>query len=120
MKKIFLILIVLACSCGLFAQFDLGKYENLGTVVCTDDDGDEVYFTITAGNTDKYFQVYPCSGLLQVDTIAYTKFIRQKTWYITIGCTDPQKNTARSVYKVTLRKSATGIKLTPIIVPPSP
>ena len=119
MKAIFF-LCILAFSVQVSAQFNAGKYETLGTAVCTDDDGDEVYFTITAGNTDKYFQILPCSGLLQVDTIAYTKFLRQKTFYITIACTDPQKYVDKDVYKITLRKSATGIKLSPIIVPPSP
>jgi len=119
MKKIFFVLFLML-SVSVSAQFNAGKYQNLGTAVCNDPDGDEAYFTITAGNTDQYFQIFPCSGLIQVDTNAYTKFLRQKTWSITIACTDPQKNIARSVYKITLRKSATGIKLSPIIVPPSP
>ena len=112
-----IVIFLLLVSMQLAAQFNAGRYQDIHIMECTDQDGDEVYWTITAGNTDKFYQILPCSGLLQVDTVAYTKFPRQKTWTLTIACTDPQKNTAKSVYKVTLKKTPAGVKLPPVIIP---
>jgi hypothetical protein len=111
-----IVIFLLLVSMQLAAQFNAGKYQDIHVMECTDQDGDEVYFTITAGNTDGFYQILPCSGLLQVDTLAYTKFLRQKTWTLTIACTDPRKYTDKSVYKVTLKKTAAGVKLDPVIV----
>jgi len=112
-----IVFLLLLISLQLSAQFNAGKYQDIHVMECTDQDGDEVYWTITAGNTDKFYQILPCSGLLQVDTMAYTKFLRQKTWTLTVACTDPQKNMAKSVYKVTLKKTSAGVKLPPVIIP---
>lgn len=95
------------------AQFNAAGFRDVKSIECIDEDGDEVYFTITAGNTGGYFQILPVSGMLQVDTMAYTSFIRQRTWYITVGCTDPQKNTGRSKYKIVLKKPDI-IEITPV------
>lgn len=99
-----------------FAQWQAGKYQSICVIEAQDPEGDEIYFTITAGNSTGYYQITPCTGVVQVDTLAYNAFIRQKTWTITITCYDPQKNYSKKVIKITLRKDAQGNKLTPIVI----
>lgn len=116
MKKLILILFLLPLFAH--AQWQAGKYESICTIECLDPEGDEVYFTITAGNSAGYFQIQPCSGIIQVDTIAYTTFLRQRTFTLTFACTDTQKNTSKQQRKITLKKDASGNRLTPFISNP--
>jgi hypothetical protein len=109
MKTKLLILLILV-SMSSFAQFQDAKYKPLFQLQAFDPEGDECYFTITAGNSAGYFGITPCTGIVKVDTMAYETFIRQKTFNITFACTDPQKNTSKTIRKIVLKKDAQGIK----------
>ena len=67
-----------------------GKYEHVAFIHAHDNDagGSEIYWTITAGNSDKTFVVTPCSGQIKADTNIYSTFARSKTYYLTLRATD--------------------------------
>lgn len=99
----------------VLAQFEPGKYWNVGFVQATDQDaGSELVYTITAGNTGKYFVVTPCSGIVKVDTLAYTSFTYSRTWHLTIKASDMEGNFVKTTGTVILRK-VKGIKVIPTI-----
>jgi hypothetical protein len=110
------VLIVLFFPLSAFPQWQSGKFTTIYTLYCQDKEGDECFFTISSGNTGKYFQITPCSGKVQVDTNAYATFTYKRTWNLLITATDTQLNVAKSSLKVTLRKSTAKIKLPPLIV----
>lgn len=115
MKKLIFVLMLFSLSAS--AQFNPGKYELITQIVASDpDSGPEIVFSITAGNWDHYFIILPCSGSLLVDTIAYSGFVRQRTWNIKIKVADPEGNFVKSTRKITLRKNSTGSKLSPIVI----
>lgn len=100
MRIILLILLPLLT----FAQFNPERWQTVDTIYYQDQDGDENYLTISAGNTSGMFQIMPCSGILQCDTAAWAPVIRSKTYYLTIKATDASGLTVRKVAKVVLTK----------------
>jgi len=116
MKLKFIIVFILTLG-SFFASSQIypDRYQLIGSVRATDDDNDELGWSITAGNTDKFFIITPCSGVIKVDTIAYNSFLRQRTWTITIRATDPYNAIDISKRKVILKKSATGVHLPPYL-----
>lgn len=107
MKTLLLILVLL--------QFAAGKYQTVCRFEAHDDDGDEIYWTIKSGNTGGFYQILPCSAVLQVDTAAYQSFKMQRVWTLKIAASDPARNTDVITAKITLRKNAAGVKLPPAI-----
>lgn len=117
MKKLLFILLLLPLfSLG---QFNPAKYWNVGSIYAADPDlGDEqIVWSITAGNTLKYFVILPCSGLVRVDTTAYNSFITQKTFTITFKVADPEGNYTKTTRKILLKK-ANGVKQPPVMWKP--
>jgi hypothetical protein len=108
MKKI-LLLLFLCISLQGFSQIPVARLE------ATDPEGEEVYWVITAGNTQKFFSITPCSAVIKVDSMAYNSFIRQKTFYITFKASDPQGNYSKTVRKIILKKTSSGVKVAPEI-----
>jgi hypothetical protein len=105
--KLLLILILLPMLTA--AQFNPEKWQTVDTITYQDPEQDENYFTITAGNTAKHFQIYPCSGVFQIDTNAFNLFTRSKTYYITIKATDASGLFNKRVAKVVLTKPRNAI-----------
>lgn len=97
------------------AQWQFAKYQSIDTLCCDDEDGDECYFTIIAGNASGLFAITPCSGVIKVDTAAYASFVRSRTFTLTFAASDPQKNVRKRVYKIQLLKNAAGIKQRPVV-----
>ena len=102
MKKLIVILLLLPMF--TMAQFNPEKWQSIDTITYQDPEQDENYFVITAGNTAKHFQIYPCSGVFQIDTNAFNLFTRSKTYYITIKTTDASGLFTKKVAKVVLTK----------------
>lgn len=100
--KLLILLILLPILTA--AQFNPEKWQTIDTITYQDPENDENYFVITAGNTAKHFQIYPCSGILQIDTNAFNLFTRSKTYYLTIKVTDASGLYAKKVAKVVLNK----------------
>ena len=101
------------------AQWQAGKYQAIDTLYCDDPEKDECYFSIASGNSDGFFAVTPCSGIVKVDTAVYASFARSRTFTIAFAASDPQRNIRKKVYKIKLIKNASGIKQRPIITPVS-
>jgi hypothetical protein len=114
MKKLAVLLFLIPLIS--FAQFNPGKYWQCGYVNATDPDAGnkELVYSITAGNTGSYFKITPCSGILKVDTAAYTTFKFQRTWYITIKSADMEGNYVKTTGKVILKK-VNGLNIKPTI-----
>jgi len=111
-----LLLLLLALSINVTAQFNPGKYWPVGFVQASDEDaGSELTYSITAGNTGSYFVIMPCQGIVKVDTAAYTSFTLQRTWYLTIKVTDMEGNYRKTTGKVVLKK-VKGVKVIPTVV----
>jgi hypothetical protein len=91
------------------AQFNPERWKTVDTITYQDEDMDENYLVITAGNTSKLWQIYPCSGILQVDTNAFNLFVTQKTYYLTIKATDAAGKYAKRVAKIVLTKPRNSI-----------
>lgn len=114
MKNLFLILLLFPLLCS--AQFNAGKYWDVGFVKASDpDSGNEIVYSITAGNTSNFFVIMPCSGVLKVDTAIYKTFTIQKTSYITIKVSDVEGNFVKTVGKIVLKK-VNGIKIKPTVI----
>jgi hypothetical protein len=108
MARIFLIFLLLPLLSFSQSKISIGRLE------AVDPEGEEVYWTITAGNTGGYFSITPCSGIVKMDTLAYDVFITQKTWTITFKATDPQGLYSKTVRKIVVKKLG-GVKLPPTI-----
>lgn len=116
LRLIILVVVLLVSSSPTQAQFNPGKYWQVGFVQATDQDaGSELVYTITAGNTGSYFKITPCSGILTVDTAAYTTFTLQRTWYITVKSADMEGNFVKTTGKIVLKKVA-GVKVKPTLL----
>lgn len=117
MRKLIFILLLLACTMQVSAQFNPGKYWIAGFIQASDpDSGPEVVYSITAGNSSGYFIIMPCTGIIKVDTLAYTTFTYQKTWTLTIKVADAEGNFVKTTGKIVLKK-VNGVKVKPVIVP---
>ena len=99
-----LIYILLIATLPTFGQYNQARWQSVDTITYQDEDNDENYFTITAGNTSKLWQIYPCSGILQVDTSAFGTFTRSRTFYLTIKATDAAGIYTKRVAKAVLTK----------------
>lgn len=118
--KSYLLIAILCLSISAEAQFQPGKYQSIFGISALDpDSGPEVTYSISAGNTGKYFIIMPCSGIVKVDTAAYSSFTTQRTWNLKLKAADPEGNFEKKTWKVMLRKTKQGLKLDPVIVNPS-
>jgi len=99
-----IIYILLTISLPTFGQFNPDRWKTLDTITYNDPENDEQYLIITAGNTSKLWQIYPCSGVLQIDTTAFGTFIRSRTFYLTIKATDAAGLSTKRVAKAVLTK----------------
>lgn len=107
MRKLLFLLILLPSL--IYAQrIPVGRLE------AVDPEGQEIYWVITAGNTLKYFSITPCSGIVEVDTTAFTTFVTQRTFTITFKATDPQGLYSKTVRKIVLKK-VDGIRQKPFL-----
>jgi hypothetical protein len=83
-------LLVLAIVLPMFAA---AQTKTVGTVMCCINEPGHAYtYAITAGNTTKFFSI-DNTGLLTVDVNAYTTFVRQRTFYLTVKVTGDGKVT---------------------------
>jgi hypothetical protein len=115
--KALIFFILLAIGTGLVAQSYYSywdKYWTCGMLVYTDPEEDEGFWVITAGNTSKFFIIHPCSGIVQVDTMAYNSFVTQKTFTLKFKVTDHVGNSATTTRKIVLKK-VNGVKQQPIM-----
>jgi hypothetical protein len=115
MKKLVVLLFLIPLIS--FAQFNPGKYWQCGFVKATDQDAGnkELVYSITAGNTGSYFKITPCTGIVKVDTAAYTTFTLQRTWTLTIKSADMEGNYVKTTGKIVLKKVG-GIKVKPTVI----
>lgn len=93
----------------VFAQAQYwGKFEPVCSIHANDPDqiDNEVYYTITAGNTEKMFVITPCTGIIKHDTSVYSTFTRSKTYYLTCRATDQGGLYSVKKLKIVLTKTA--------------
>ena len=107
LKSLFIIAIF-AIPAQSNAQF-WGKFEPVGTIHAHDPDtlAPEIYYTITAGNSEKVFVIAPCSGIIKADTNIYGKFTYSKTYYLTCRATDQAGLYSIQKVKIVLTKQGT-------------
>jgi hypothetical protein len=104
LKNLPLIILILLLQKPALSQYNPARWQTVDTITYQDPENDEQYLIITAGNTSKLWQIYPCSGVLQVDTNAWNTFIRQRTFYLTIKATDAAGLSTKRVVKAVLTK----------------
>lgn len=104
LKNTLLIILTLLLASPALSQYNPARWQTVDTITYQDDDNDENYLIITAGNTSKLWQIYPCSGVLQVDTAAFDTFTRSRTFYLTIKATDAAGIYSKRVAKAVLTK----------------
>lgn len=61
--------------------------QKIGYFVVTDAEGGLTY-SISAGNTGKYFTINKYSGLIEIKREAFSTFKEKRTWILTIKITD--------------------------------
>lgn len=100
----YLLVILLLTTLQTNGQYNAARWFICDTITYQDPENDENYLTITSGNTLKHWQIYPCSGILQVDTNAFNLFTYSKTYYLTITATDASGLKTKRVAKAVLKK----------------
>ena len=116
LSKIIIVVLLIFCSNITFGQFifPTTKKIDIAKINVNDPENSEVTLSIVSGNTGKYFSITPCSGIIRVDTLAYSAFVYRKTWIIKFKATDEDGYFSYMEYTFVLKKDGAGNKFPPV------